>query len=130
MSEINNQRQAAALLFLHAQTSLHPGSGTALGVVDLPVQRERHTQWPLIPGSSLKGVVRDACRRRSGNDDQLYAAFGPDTPDADKHAGAISLTDARILAFPVRSLKGVFAWATCPAVPGRLNRDLSLAQCG
>ena len=45
MSEINNQRQAAALLFLHAQTSLHPGSGTALGVVDLPVQRERHTQW-------------------------------------------------------------------------------------
>ena len=31
-----------ALLYLHAITSLHPGSGTALGVVDLPVQRERY----------------------------------------------------------------------------------------
>ena len=50
------------LLFIHTLTRLHPGSGTALGVVDLPVQRERHTQWPLIPGSSLKGILRDACR--------------------------------------------------------------------
>ncbi len=127
MSEINNQRQATAMLFLHAQTALHPGSGTALGVVDLPIQRERHTQWPLIPGSSLKGVIRDACRRKAGNEDRLFAAFGPDTADADKHAGAISITDARILAFPVRSLRGVFAWVTAPAVLERFNRDAGLA---
>jgi CRISPR-associated protein Cmr4 len=118
--------QLTELLFLHAQTSLHPGSGTALGVVDLPVQRERHTQWPTIPGSALKGILRDACRRRAGNGDDLYAAFGPETQEADKHAGAISLTDARILAFPVRSLRGVFAWVTCPAVLERLHRDLKL----
>lgn len=128
MSNLDQNRQATALLFLHAQTSLHPGSGTALGVVDLPIQRERHTQWPLIPGSALKGVSRDACRRSSGNDDQLFAAFGPDAPDADKHAGAISLTDARILAFPVRSLRGVFAWVTAPAVLERFNRDAALAR--
>lgn len=54
------------LLFVHALTGLHPGSGTALGVVDLPVQRERHTDWPLIPGSSLKGVMRAECARRAG----------------------------------------------------------------
>jgi len=113
------------LLFLHAQTSLHPGSGTALGVVDLPIQRERHTQWPIIPGSSLKGILRDAYRRR-GNDDDWITAFGPETADADKHAGALSLTDARILAFPVRSLRGVFAWVTCKAVLTRLQRDLKL----
>ena len=35
--------KANALLFIHAQTSLHPGTGTALGTVDLPIQRERHT---------------------------------------------------------------------------------------
>src|SRR5437879_572508 len=35
-----------ALLGIHALTSLHPGSGTALGTVDLPIQRERHTHWP------------------------------------------------------------------------------------
>jgi CRISPR-associated protein Cmr4 len=116
-----------ALLFVHALTSLHPGSGAALGVVDLPVQRERHTHWPLIPGSSLKGILRDACRRKNGNEHDLYAVFGPKTEEAGEHAGALSLTDARILAFPIRSLRGVFAWVTCPAVLERLNRDLSLA---
>ncbi len=122
--------QEAALLFLHAQTPLHPGSGTTLGTVDLPVQRERHTQWPVIPGSTLKGILRDACRRRAAgnNNDDLFAAFGPETPEADKHAGALSLTDARILAFPVRSLKGVFAWVTCTAVLERLVRDVNLAH--
>src|SRR5439155_466845 len=62
--------------------------------------------------------------------DELYAVFGPETSDADAHAGALSLTDARMLAFPVRSLRGVFAWVTCPAVLERLNRDLSLAGMG
>ena len=56
----------------------------------------------------------------------VFAAFGPETADADKYAGALSLTDARILAFPVRSLCGVFAWVTCRAVLDRLNRDLNL----
>ena len=149
-------KQEAQLLFLHAQTGMHPGSGTALGTVDLPIQRERHTLWPIIPGSTLKGILRDACReraaenhseeledaaegdasrrvkrsrRRVANEDDadLVAAFGPGKVDQQNgHAGALSLTDARILAFPVRSLKGVFGWVTCPAVLGRLARDLSL----
>lgn len=118
--------QAAALLFIHAQTSLHPWSGTALGVVDLPVQRERHTQWPVIPGSTLKGIARDACARRNGDRDTLQAVFGPEKSNAADHAGALSLTDARLLAFPVRSLKGVFAWVTCRAVLERLRRDAQL----
>lgn len=126
--EAKTTEQRGGLLFLHAQTGLHPGSGTALGTVDLPIQRERHTQWPVIPGSSLKGILRDACRRSAGNNGDLFAAFGPETAEADKHAGALSLTDARILAFPVRSLKGVFAWVTCPAVLERLKRDLSLGR--
>ena len=126
----------AGLLFLYAQTALHPGSGTTVGVVDLPVQRERHTQWPVVPAASLKGVLRDACRRRiegkSGReadaDPRVVVAFGPPTSEADKHAGALTVTDARILAFPVRSLRGVFAWVTAPAVIARLNRDLALAS--
>jgi CRISPR-associated protein Cmr4 len=126
-----SDHQVGALLFIHAQTGLHPGSGTALGTVDLPVQRERHTQWPVIPGSTLKGILRDACRPAAHNGqarEDWLAAFGPETAEADKHAGALTLTDARILAFPVRSLKGIFAWVTCPAVLERLQRDLSLAQ--
>jgi len=116
----------ANLLFIHALTGLHPGSGSALGVVDLPVQRERHTQWPVIPGSSLKGVMRDACRHASVNGDELLAAFGPETGADREFAGALSFTDARLLAFPVRSLRGVFAWTTCPAALSRFARDLSL----
>ena len=143
MSDAVRNGHVSGLLFLHAQTAMHPGSGTALGVVDLPVQRERHTQWPVIPGSSLKGVLRDCCRqqvpgkrgRDADADPDLVTAFGPPAAEADKHAGALSVTDARILAFPVRSLRGVFAWVTCPAVLQRLGRDLQLAglspfQCG
>jgi CRISPR-associated protein Cmr4 len=116
-----------ALLFLHALTGLHAGSGTALGVVDLPVQRERHTGWPTIPGTSLKGVIRAEARGLQKEGEAFFAVFGPDTQNAADHAGAVAFTDSRILAFPVRSLKGVFAWVTCPAVLSRLSRDLEVA---
>lgn len=120
----------ANLLFLHALTGVHPGGGTALGVVDLPVQRERHTQWPIVSGSSLKGVLRDACRQSLGGGNEsrnlFHAAFGPEIDNASDFAGALSFTDARVLAFPVRSLLGVFAWVTCPAVLARFNRDTKL----
>ena len=119
-----------ALLFIHALTGLHPGGGSALGVIDLPVQRERHTDWPTIPGASLKGVLRAACNRKSGREhdqcEYVLAAFGPPTSSASDHAGAVSFSDARILAFPVRSLTGVFAWVTCPSVLHRLSRDLGI----
>jgi CRISPR-associated protein Cmr4 len=116
----------SALLYFHAITSLHPGSGTALGVVDLPVQRERHTGWPVIPGSSIKGVLREVCNSRNGDAGLWEAAFGPakiDSGSGDAFAGALSFTDARLLAFPVRSLKGVFAWVTCPQAIQRWQRD-------
>ena len=124
----------ANLLFLHALTGVHPGGGTALGVVDLPVQRERHTQWPMIAGSSLKGVLRDACRQSLGDSSEgmalLHAAFGPETGNASDFASALAFTDARLLAFPVRSLHGVFAWVTCPAVLVRFARDARLLAGG
>jgi CRISPR-associated protein Cmr4 len=117
------------LLFLHALTAMHPGSGTALGIVDLPVQRERHTGWPTIPGTSLKGVLKAEARAKGTlTNGQLAAVFGPETNAADEHAGAIAFTDARLLAFPVRSLKGVFAWVTCPEALSRLRRDLVLTH--
>lgn len=122
------------LLYIHALTGLHAGGGTALGVIDLPVQRERHTDWPLIPGSSLKGVLRAACNRMEGGapdaSKEVLAAFGPPTGSASDHAGAVTFTDARILAFPVRSLRGVFAWVTCPSVLDRLSRDLDIVGRG
>lgn len=45
-------------LFLITETPLHAGSGSDLGVVDLPIQRERHTNYPKVEASSLKGSLR------------------------------------------------------------------------
>lgn len=116
--------------YLHTRTPLHAGSGSDLGVVDLPIQRERHTGYPKIEGSSLKGAIREAFRHLGDSigQPQRNALFGPD-PDRDDEvddlfAGALGFTDARLLLFPVKSLKGVFAWATCPSVLRRWREEL------
>ncbi len=118
--------ERAALLGLYAETPLHPGTGQAVGAVDLPVQRERHTGYPLIPGSSLKGVFRAAAEHVLDSD-RVAVIFGPGNAQAAAHAGALGLTDARLLLFPVRALFGVFAWITCPFVLERFRRDAALA---
>lgn len=137
---MNQEPTTAGLLGIHALTPLHPGAGTALGTVDMPVQRERHTLWPNIAGSALKGILRDTCReqvkgghgndRTQANADPVVTTlFGPPQESGQDNAaaGAVSVTDARLLAYPVRSLKGVFAWVTCPAVMERFARDCKLA---
>jgi CRISPR-associated protein Cmr4 len=121
----------ARILGLYAETPLHPGSGATAGVVDLPVQRERHTNFPLISGPSLKGVLRDLMERKyppttsNGKevpDQRVIDIFGPRAGDL--HGGALSITDARLLLFPARSLEGMFVWITCPFALERLQRDL------
>lgn len=41
--------------------------------------------------------------------------------------GSLAFGDAKILLFPVRNLKGAFAWITCPFVLERLRSDLARA---
>jgi CRISPR-associated protein Cmr4 len=120
--------EAAGMIGLYAETPLHPGSGSTGEAVDLPVQRERHTEFPLIPGSTLKGVMRDAADSRFPGDSRIAEVFGPDVGAGDLHGGALAPTDARLLLFPVRSLEGVFVWVTCPFVLHRLERDAALAR--
>jgi len=114
----------AAILFLYTETPLHAGSGTSLGIVDLPIQRERTTGYPMIQASGLKGCLRDAVDR---NAQKVEIVFGPDTQRASDHAGALSVGDARILLFPVRSLMGVFAWVTSQNVLARFKREAEMA---
>jgi len=49
----------ANIMFLIAETPMHAGSGDSLGIVDMPIQRERHTDFPKIEASSLKGSMRE-----------------------------------------------------------------------
>ena len=125
------------LLTLHCLSPLHCGTGQGIAGIDLPVQRERHTGWPVIPGSSIKGVLRDAARQVVGGDanaansaKDVIALFGPE-PKAETTGelglGALAFGDGVLVAFPVRSLCGVFAWLTCPMALQRLARVAGMA---
>lgn len=116
-----------ALVFLYGLTPAHPGTGQAVGAVDLPVQREVHTGLPLVQGSGVKGAWRERMERRNPGDPLVKVAFGPPTSEAHEYAGALAVTDARLLAFPVRSAIGLLAWATSPMVWERFARDAELA---
>ncbi|RME27936.1 MAG: type III-B CRISPR module RAMP protein Cmr4 [Deltaproteobacteria bacterium] len=138
------------LVVVHALSPLHAGTGQGTGHIDLPVQRDRASRHPLLPGSSIKGCLRD---RASGTPSipsrELAVLFGPDfaeesdtkarereargrnRPDGaeDKalpshFAAALRFSDARVVLFPVQSDRGTFAWVTCPYVLERLRRDV------
>jgi CRISPR-associated protein Cmr4 len=88
------------MLFTHALSPLHPGTGQGVGVIDLPIAREKATGLPYLPGSSLKGTLRSACP-----DAQRVAIFGPDTDAAHEHAGAAVFADSACCCCPsARSL--------------------------
>jgi CRISPR-associated protein Cmr4 len=114
------------ILFLHALSPLHPGTGQGVGSIDLPIARERATGVPYLPGSSVKGVLRDAANGRLTRD-KLLALFGPETGNASEYAGAAVFGDARLLLLPVRSLAGVFAYVTSPYLLERFAREVVFA---
>ena len=109
--------------FLHALSPLHVGTGQSVEAIDLPIARMRSTGIPFVPGSSVKGVIRWE-RKEQLLQDEWTAVFGPDKQNAEEHAGAVVFGDARLLALPVRSLKGVFAWVTSPLLLVLAKRDL------
>jgi len=134
--------KTAKPLFLIVETPLHAGSGTDLGIVDLPIQREKHTDYPKIEASGLKGSIREIFETQPNKElielgwnisvesdeyrKAIQLTFGPE--QGDLHAGALGFTDARLLLFPVKSVRGIFSWITCPAVLSRFKSDLEL--CG
>lgn len=116
--------QATAILGLLAQTSIHAGTGSNTGVIDLPIQREGHNGYPCVFGSSMKGALRTRAETQYGkNNASVIYVFGPDTNGAGDHAGSLMVSDARLLLLPIRSLTSQFKWVTCPAVLQRFQRD-------
>lgn len=118
--------QAQAILFLYAVSPVHMGAGTAFGLIDSPIQRERHTEHPLFAGSGLKGAIRHRFAQLPfwKEENQLNRLFGPE--GGDLYAGAVSFGDAQLLAFPVRSAKRGYVYATCPLALARAGRLLAL----
>ncbi len=117
------------MYWMQAITPLHVGAGKGVGFIDMPIMREKVTDWPLVPGSAVKGVLRDHFSL-NGTEDQkklIDVAFGKQVVDDSSNAGSLILTDAHIVCMPVRSLYGTFAYVTCPLVLERLKRDLEAA---
>ena len=114
---------ANSMLYLYVETPLHAGTGSGLSSIDLPIQRERTTQYPMIQGSGIKGKLRATAEERLDKD-TVNVLFGPSTTGSSDYAGALVVGDARILLFPVRSVNGVFAYTTSYDVLNRFKRDI------
>lgn len=117
-----------AAVFLYAVSPVHMGAGQAVGVIDNPIQRERHTGHPCFAGSGIKGAVRHGFKALGGDETLANRLFGPDAGSSDLHAGALSFGDAQLVALPVRSLKGGYVYATCAQALARAQRLLGLVS--
>ncbi|MEK8021454.1 MAG: type III-B CRISPR module RAMP protein Cmr4 [Candidatus Parabeggiatoa sp.] len=118
--------QSNAILGLLTETSLHAGVGQTVGVIDLPIQREAHTNWPFVYGSSVKGSMRTLAESKWSTElDKVKSLFGPEMAhgESQTQAGGLAIGDARLLFLPVRSLTSHFKWVTCPDLLRRYQAD-------
>lgn len=144
----------AEIVGMRAITPVHAGCASDLGIVDLPIQRERQTGYPKVEASGLKGCIReqleDNCKTlldvynihnmlgydRSSKNIYIKAGVSCDASkevnkdfkEGDQYASAIGFVDARILVFPVISAKNVFAYVTCPDVIDKFIEALNLCE--
>ncbi|TQN28626.1 CRISPR-associated Cmr4 family protein [Haloactinospora alba] len=123
------------LVYFYAESPLHAGASESGDGLDLPIQREAGTGYPVIWGQSLKGALRQLARDQGlgpGHDESpqrsyLEHAFGPDLTgdgrrETDPAAGVVTVGDAQLVAMPVPTLQHTFAWATSGLALGRLAR--------
>jgi CRISPR-associated protein Cmr4 len=138
---------------LKVLTPLHIGAGQGLGHVDLPIVREAHTNFPYIPGTSLKGALRNleinqVARARGERPSQVEERLKSDQKEEDilrlakifgvagegaeegkeVGAGKVLFSDAFIVLFPAKSAKGIFSLTTCPYAINRFFELLGIDQ--
>lgn len=123
-------KQATTILGLLAQTSIHAGTGSNTGVIDLPIQREGHNAYPCVFGSSMKGALRSHAEQYIDDKQAIFAVFGADNQADNTYAGALMVSDARLVLLPIRSLTSQFKWVTSPYALQRLKDDLARFDTG
>jgi CRISPR-associated protein Cmr4 len=113
------------LLYLYAESPVHTGAASSVDVVDLPIQREAATGYPVIWGQSLKGALRQAAYD-AGWGARITGVFGSEAgnrgEDGGTTPGTLSVGDAQLVAMPVPTLRHTFAWLTSDMALGRLAR--------
>lgn len=132
-----------AVMGLYTLSPTHVGTGQATGAIDLPIARDAATGFPVLPATSLKGVLRDRFSpdpQPSQTDrDLIIQLFGSELADIGKDSdagkdsdgddgglkpGRLAVTEGRLVAYPVRSLSRPFFHVTCPQILEQLLRDL------
>jgi len=126
--------EASKAMFIYCTSPVHAGAGQAFDLIDNPIQRERHSEHPVIAGAGVKGALRHHLWHKWDQGDGrqtrdlLNRIFGPESGNSSDYAGAISFSDAQLVAFPIRSVKNGFVYATSPLCLERARRLLHM--CG
>ncbi|MGC9771002.1 type III-B CRISPR module RAMP protein Cmr4 [Fervidobacterium islandicum] len=125
------ERQALSSTFdkivvtMYAESQLHVGKGMDIGIVDLPIQRERTTGFPIIQG--IKGSLR-ANINFGGKEKEIFGSEPSESSSNDSNKGTtpgqIAFSEAKILLFPVREHERLFVWVTCPLALIRFFKEL------
>ena len=115
------------IMTIFSRTPVCVGAGSSVGAIDLPIMRERHTRIPIIPGSSIKGVLRDLWNTKDDNGKIVTNREQENIFGKGDSAGKLLVGEARVLAFPVRSARRMFAWVTSPLALERFVRDSGIA---
>lgn len=134
-----------AVLYLYAESPVRTGGDDDF-LVDLPQQRNKATNMPVIYGSSLKGALRQHFDDRSaptgqegpltkhdvitlfgsevaGRSDGDDAAGTDDSTRDDTSTGGLMIVgEATVVALPVPTTKRIFAWVTTPMLMHDVNR--------
>src|SRR5271157_1344692 len=93
---------AAECMFLYLESSLRVGSGEPGAEIDLPIQREAATGYPLVPGSSLKGVLRARARSQQAPA-ELLALLGSEPESGELHPSCVVVSDSLPLLIRARA---------------------------
>lgn len=119
------QRPQPTLLWLRAETFIHVSAGQQASLIDLPFVREGASGFPYIPGSGMKGALRDAARVASGWSGGGDPQSVTDLFGFEDNAGRMLVSDARLAFLPVRSLSLSYRYLTSSELLHRLARDMT-----
>jgi CRISPR-associated protein Cmr4 len=152
---MNHNAEYKKIIFFRALNPVHMGAGQGVDHIDLPIQREQPTRYPIFYASGIKGALRqyalekakEKCQDMSLSQldkaVQSFSCEGDNNQETNDNGnsckeqieilakifgsqdckGGLTVTDAKILFFPVKSLKGIFAYVTCPFVLERYAED-------
>ena len=138
---MNNKLYKVERFIFMTLDPIHIGTGgTNLGIVDNTIVREAGSNLPIIPGTSLSGAakmyaamlmgdlhVAGKATNSENSDNPVSYTFGyvnGNELEQSSKAGMVSLSDARIVLFPVYSSEGTI-WVTTKSLLHEIRIDVN-----